>query len=202
MTGVADTGQHLFWLASRATGVVALVLVALSVGLGLALSARISRRPGAPAYLKTLHEAIALTSLIAISAHGLLLLGDAYLRPGLAGILLPFQMSDQPIWTGVGILAGWLAVILGLSFYVRRWIGNKTWRWLHRWTLAVYGLAIAHTLGSGTDAGSTWLLAIVAVTALPTIFAATYRFLPVSRAERRPRRHSTSSSPHPARPSG
>ena len=38
------------------------------------------------------------------------------------------------------------------SFYVRRWIGVKAWRWLHRWTLAVYVLGIAHALGAGTDA--------------------------------------------------
>ncbi len=180
-----DPGQHFFWLASRATGVVALVLVALSVGVGLALSARITRRPGAPAYLKTLHEALALTSLVAIAAHGLLLLGDAYLQPGLAGILLPFQMAAQPVWTGIGIIGGWLAAILGLSFYVRRWIGTQVWRWLHRWTLAVYLLAVAHTLGSGTDAGSAWLLAIVGVTALPVVFAATYRFLPAGRPARK-----------------
>lgn len=192
----ADPGQHFFWLASRATGVVALVLVALSVGLGLALSGRITRRPGAPAYLKTLHEAAALTSLVAIAAHGLLLLGDDYLRPGLAGILLPFQMAEQPAWTGVGIIGGWLAVILGLSFYVRRWIGTQVWRWLHRWTLAVYVLAVAHTLGSGTDAGSVWLLAIVGVTVLPTVFAATYRFLPAGKAVRKqPVRPATGSAP-------
>ena len=180
MSGPADTGQHLFWLASRATGVVALVLVALSVGLGLSLSGRLTRRPGAPALLKSLHEATALTALVAIGVHGLLLIGDGYLRPGLAGILLPFQMADQPAWTGIGITAGWLALILGLSFYARRWIGNAAWRRLHRWTLAVYALAIVHTLGSGTDAGSTWLLALIAITAVPTVFAATWRLLPAA----------------------
>jgi sulfoxide reductase heme-binding subunit YedZ len=184
-TQVIDPSQHVYWLASRATGVIALVLVALSVGLGLALSGRLSRRAGVPAYLKTMHEATALTALVAIAAHGLLLLGDAYLRPGLAGILLPFQMSSQPVWTGVGILGGWLAVILGISFYFRRSITVQVWRWLHRWTLAVYLLAVAHTLGSGTDAGAPWLLVIIAATATPIVFMATFRFLPDGRRDQR-----------------
>jgi sulfoxide reductase heme-binding subunit YedZ len=177
-----DPAQHVFWLASRATGVVALALVAVSVGAGLALSARLVRAPGAPAYLKTLHEALALASLAMIALHGALLLGDDFLRPGLAGILLPFQMAQQPIWTGVGIVAGWLAMIVGLSFYARRWIGVKVWRWLHRWTLAVYALAVAHTFGSGTDARSWWLVAIVGLTAAPIVFTGSYRVLPRRRA--------------------
>ena len=185
MTGTGvDPSEHVFWLASRAAGVVALLLVSLSVGFGLALSGRISRKPGAPAKLRRLHEAIALSSLVAIVAHGGLLLGDAYLRPGIAGIVLPFQMERQPIWTGVGILAGWLAMLVGLSFYARRWITVAVWRWLHRWTLAVYVMALAHTFGSGTDAREPWLLAMVAMTALPIFFLAIFRFLPGGRRKR------------------
>jgi sulfoxide reductase heme-binding subunit YedZ len=87
-------------------------------------------------------------------------------------------MKGQPVWTGVGIVGGWLAAILGLSFYVRRWIGTKLWRRLHRWTLAVYVLSVAHTIGSGSDARSLWLLAILAATAIPIVLVATYRLLP------------------------
>jgi methionine sulfoxide reductase heme-binding subunit len=173
-----DPSQHVFWLASRAVGVVALILVALSVGIGLALSGRISREPGAPSWFKHLHESVALISLVAIAAHGLLLLGDGYLKPGLSGIAIPFQISVSSFWTGIGIIAGWLAALLGLSFYARCWITTRVWRWMHRWTLAVYVLGVAHALRSGTDARSMWLLAIVGATAAPIVFTATYRYLP------------------------
>lgn len=178
MTSPHDPSQHVFWLASRAFGVVAIVLVSLSVGVGLALAGRLGRRPGLPAKLKRTHESLALAGLFAIAIHGLLLLGDSYLRPGLAGIALPFALASQPVWTGLGIIGGWLAAIVALSFYVRRWIGVAVWRWLHRWTLAVYVLGIAHTLGSGTDARSVWLLGLLAVTAMPIVLVGTYRFLP------------------------
>jgi methionine sulfoxide reductase heme-binding subunit len=177
----ADLTQHIFWLSSRALGVTALVLVSLSVGLGLALASRVARRPGLPARIKRLHEATALTALVAIAAHGLVLLGDNYLRPSLADLVLPFSMANQPLWTGAGIIGGWLAAILGLSFYARRWVGPGIWRKMHRWTLAVYVLALAHTFGSGTDAGSTWLLLIIAATSLPIVFLGTLRFLPRER---------------------
>ena len=180
-----DLSQHIFWLSSRALGVTALVLVSLSVGLGLALASKLVRGPGVPARVKRLHEATALTALIAIAAHGLVLLGDSYLRPSLADLALPFAMGDQPLWTGVGIIGGWLAAILGLSFYVRRWFGPGLWRKAHRFTLLVWVLGVAHTLGSGTDAGSGWLQLILALTGLPIVFLATMRFLP---RERKPPR--------------
>jgi sulfoxide reductase heme-binding subunit YedZ len=173
-----DPGAHVFWLASRGLGVVALVLVSLSVGLGLAMSGRMLRVPGAPAWLKHVHEALSLSGLIAIAGHGLVLLGDSYLRPGLAGIALPFATVTKPFWTGLGVIGGWLAAIVGLSFYVRGWIGTPVWRWLHRWTLAVYALAVAHTLGAGTDAHAKWLLMTLAATAAPIVFTGVYRLLP------------------------
>lgn len=179
--GGIDPGQHLWWLASRSFGVVAIVLISLSVGLGLALSGKLLHGHGMPARVKTLHEAFAVSGLFAIVLHGLLLLGDPYLHPGLAGLALPFALATQPVWTAIGIIAGWLAAIVTLSFYVRRWIGVGVWRWLHRWTLAVYVLGIAHTLGSGTDARSTWLLAILGLTAAPLVFTGVHRALSRSR---------------------
>jgi methionine sulfoxide reductase heme-binding subunit len=170
-----EPGQHLFWLSSRAFGVVAMVLVSLSVGVGLALAGRISKRPGMARRLKQLHESLALAGLLAIALHGLLLLGDSYLRPGLAGIAIPFALGHRMVWTGLGVVAGWMSAVIVGSFYVRRWIGVKVWRWLHRWTLAVYALGIVHTLGSGTDATSAWLIALLALTAAPVAVVATLR---------------------------
>jgi methionine sulfoxide reductase heme-binding subunit len=173
-----DPTRHLWWLGSRATGVAAIVLMSLSIAAGLALAGRLARFPGAPGKVRQIHEALALSSLIAIAAHGLLLLGDPFLRPGITGIALPFALESQPVWTGLGIIGGWLAAIIGLSFYVRRRIGTQVWRWLHRWTLAAYALSFAHTFGSGTDASSAWLLVLVAGSAVPILFAAIYRLLP------------------------
>jgi sulfoxide reductase heme-binding subunit YedZ len=174
-----DPTHHLFWLSSRAFGVVALVLVSLSVGVGLALAGRVGRRPGLPAQLKRLHESLALAGLIAIAIHGLLLLGDSYLKPGIAGIAVPFALTSRPVWTALGIIGGWLTAVIVGSFYARRWIGVKVWRWLHRWTFAVYGLAIVHTLGSGTDAGSAWLLGLIVLTGAPIALVGTLRLRPL-----------------------
>ena len=159
-----------------------MLLLGVSVAvLGLAMSGRLAHRPGLPAKLKHFHESAMLVTLGLIVAHGGLLLFDSYLRPGLAGITLPFALSYRPLFTGVGIIAGWLAAILGLSFLrAQERIGVKTWRFMHRFTIVVYLLALVHVIGSGTDARSPWMMALLTVLTAPIVFAFTYRMLPSS----------------------
>ena len=114
--------EYGWWLASRAAGVLALVCVAVSVALGLAMAGRVSPRTRR---LFALHQQTALVGLVAIAVHGITLLGDHFLRPGLVGITVPFVMRHAPLWTGLGITAGWLAAILGLSYWARDRIGPR-----------------------------------------------------------------------------
>ena len=160
-----DPAEHAWWLASRAAGVVALLCVAASVGVGLAMAGRVS--PKRNRTLLDVHQWTALVGLVAIAVHGITLLGDAWLDPGVTGILVPFQMDHAPLSTGLGILGGYLAAALGLSFYARRRIGAKRWRSLHKATILVYVLSVAHTLGAGSDAGTPWLRAQIVLTGAP-----------------------------------
>jgi methionine sulfoxide reductase heme-binding subunit len=159
---------HSWWLASRASGLVALVLITASVILGLTQAGRLSRRPAVRRRLAALHEQLAVTGLVAIAVHGITLLGDPWLNPGPGGVSVPFTMGYRPLWTGLGIVGGYLAAILGLSFYIRRRIGPRLWRRAHQLTVVVYALAVAHTLGAGTDATTPWLRWWIAITA-PTV---------------------------------
>ena len=177
MTAVDPTHQ-LFWFASRAFGIVAIVMLGLSVALGLTMSGRLMRRPGVNARLRHFHEASTLVTLGLIVAHGGVLLFDSYLRPGLAGITLPFAIGYRPVFTGLGVIAGWLAALLGLTFYARRRIGTRTWRKLHRFTIVAYLLALMHVVGAGTNGTSAWMLGLLTALTAPIVFAFTYRVLP------------------------
>lgn len=189
IAAVGDPTRYLWWLTSRASGIVALGLVTLAVLLGLSMSTKVLRRPGLGRTLMRLHEHVALVGLAAIAVHGLALLGDPWLRPGLRGLTVPFAMSYRPLFTGLGILAGYLAALLVLSFYLRRRIGVKRWRKLHRATLLVWMLGVAHTLGAGTDAGTQWLRALVLAPAIPIAYLTVLRIVPSrSREPTRPNR--------------
>ena len=104
------------------------------MAIGLTMAGKVLRRPGIGRKLKALHEHTALAGLVAIAIHGITLLGDRWLHPGVTGILVPFSMGYRPVFTGLGILAGYLAAALGLTFYARRRIGPRLWRKAHRAT--------------------------------------------------------------------
>ena len=167
-----------WWLAGRASGIVALVLIALSVAIGLAMAAKAFRKPGLPRLLIAVHEHAALAALVAIAVHGITLLGDSWLNPGPVGIAVPFVMDHEPIFTGLGIIGGYLAAILGLTFYVRRRIGTRRWRNLHRLTPLVYVLGVTHALGSGSDAGTTWMTVLLTASGTPILYLGILRALP------------------------
>ena len=175
MTGPAPM-EYGWWLASRAAGVVALLCVALSVGIGLAMASRIA--PKRAQALLDLHQHTALAGLVAIAVHGITLMGDRFLHPGPAQIAVPFLIEHARVWTGLGVTAGWLAAILGLSYWLRHRIGPRRWRSLHKATLLVYVLAGAHTLGAGSDASSLWLRGLLLATGAPILFLFLLRVLP------------------------
>jgi sulfoxide reductase heme-binding subunit YedZ len=160
-------GEHLFWITSRAAGIAALLLASAAVGLGLALGGRLTK--GRTQDLRPLHEALSLATLGALAVHAFSLLGDGFLHPSLADVTIPFASGYHRLWTTTGIVAGWLLVVLGLSFYARARIGVQRWRALHRYTALAWILAIGHALGEGTDAGRVWFLAAVGMVVLPTL---------------------------------
>jgi sulfoxide reductase heme-binding subunit YedZ len=196
MNGTLDPAHYGWWLASRAAGIMAILLLSGAVMIGLLLAARVLPPGSLKRRLLGVHEQLALVGLVAIAVHGLTLLGDSWLHPGIAGIAVPFQVPYRPLFTGLGILAGYFAAVVGLTFYIRRRIGGRRWRALHRTAPLAWGLAVVHVLGAGTDASSAWLRTPVLVSVALVIALLAVRLRP-GRRRRRPR-----SSPGAAQPSG
>ncbi len=178
IAATAETLQtHGWWLASRASGLVALVLVTISVGIGLTMAGKLMRRPGLSRKLMAVHEQTAIAGIVAIAVHGIALLGDPWHNPGVTGIAIPFAMGFRPAFSGIGILAGYLAALLGLSFYFRKRIGARLWRKAHRATVAVWLLGLVHAVGAGSDAAAPWFRWWVAVTTPPIAALFLYRVM-------------------------
>ena len=179
-TTVSD---HLFWITSRAAGTLALLFSSVAVGVGLSISGKLIKGRGAD--LRALHEALSMATIVAIVVHAVALLGDTFMHPSLADITIPFVSSYMTVWTTIGIVGGWMMIILGLSFYARARIGQQRWRKLHRLTALAWVLGLAHSLGEGTDAGKLWFLVATAIVVIPAAALLVVRMSP-TRPARRP----------------
>jgi methionine sulfoxide reductase heme-binding subunit len=157
---VLDPFDYTWWLASRAAGIVGFIALGIVAILGLVSALKLVV-PATAARMRPWHERLAITGLVAIAAHGALLLLDPWLHPGVTGILVPFTMGYRPLWTGIGIVAFYCLVAFGLSFYQRRRIGARRWRSAHRFASVAFVLGGLHALMAGTDARSPLLLAVI-----------------------------------------
>jgi predicted ferric reductase len=172
------TEPKAYWYLSRAAGLVAYLLLWLSITLGLAITNRLVRAwPGGPTALD-LHQFCSLLALGFALFHGLILLGDRYINYTLAQLVIPFADGDyRPFWVGLGQLSFYLAILITFSFNARRFIGLRAWRILHYASFALYAMVTAHGIGAGTDSTMPMVLALYIIAAATTFFLTLLRVL-------------------------
>jgi sulfoxide reductase heme-binding subunit YedZ len=148
------------WYGARAAGMMAYLLATASVLFGMGITTRMGGRFLGKANIADTHRSLSLLSLVAIGAHTLFLALDSYAKFGPVDLFVPLATWYKPAWTGLGIIAAYLAVAVYASFYLRSLIGYKAWRTFHYAAFAVFVLGTFHGLFAGSDAGTAWALAI------------------------------------------
>lgn len=168
------------WTSSRAAGVAAYLALSLDVIFGLFISTGRSDRFIPRAQTVEVHQWLSATTLGLIGGHVLLLLGDGYARFDLLDAMVPLVHPYRPLAVGLGILAGYLALVVHGSFSLRRKIGIAMWRSLHRLTFALFVLVAAHGLLAGTDAAAPFMIVTYATTAGVVAILLVARLLPLA----------------------
>ncbi len=175
--------QLRIWLAARAAGIVAYLLLTLQVTLGLVLSHptnqstwRLSRR------LFPWHENLWIFVLAFLCAHIVTIIVDPWAGVGLAGAFIPGLSSYRSSAVALGTLGLYALLITGLSARYTRRLPSGMWLKIHRLALVVFGLAWLHGVMSGTDAVA--LRAMYIATGVVVIAAAAYRYWVVRRQVR------------------
>ena len=180
------THDPTFWIVARASGLTAYVLLTASMLAGLVLKSRPVGKALRPGAETDVHRALALAALGMTGLHGLALLLDTTVPIGPLALIVPGLVPYRPVWTGLGVVAAELALVLVVSFPLRRRIGARLWRRLHWASYALFLTATAHGLAAGSDSGAPWALGIyvgaVGAVATATTFRALYR--PTARPRR------------------
>ena len=147
----AQLWQQVTWDVARAGGILAYLLLTVSVALGLALSMRWQRPRWPRLFTNELHGFVALLCLVFVAVHVLAVVLDPYTRFGWRDVLVPLATSYRPVWMALGIVGLYLLLAVWISTGLRARIGYAWWRKLHTGTFAIYLLATLHGLATGTD---------------------------------------------------
>jgi methionine sulfoxide reductase heme-binding subunit len=163
------------WYTTRATGIVALVLLTLTLVLGILTAGRAKARSW-PAFAQAdLHKRVSLLAMVFLAFHVLTAVLDTYVNVGWASIVVPFASPYRPVWTGLGTVGVDLILAVAVSSALRQRISARTWRSIHWLAYGSWPVALAHSLGEGTDGLKLWMDVLAAVCTVAVIGSLAWR---------------------------
>lgn len=163
------------WYPTRGTGAVVLILFTASVVLGIAGTARWGSARWPRFVVGTLHRNISLLVLVLLGIHIVTAVTDTFAGIRWIDTLVPFISSYRPLWLGLGTLAFDLLIALAVTSALRQRLGYRSWKRVHWLAYASWPIAVAHGLGTGSDAKSGWLLVLTAVCTIAVVAAVWWR---------------------------
>lgn len=178
----AAAAPTVLWYLTRATGIVALVLLTAVVVMGV-LTTRGWTRPGWPRFVsQAVHRNLSLFCLLLIGLHIVTTVTDGFVPIGYLDSVVPFRSPYRTLWLGLGALSFDLLLVLGLTSAVRHRIGHRTWRAVHWAAYASWPLAVVHGLGTGTDSGLGPVVALDAACVAAVVAAGSWRLIAAAAA--------------------
>lgn len=171
------TDPQLTWFLARATGVITLALITLSMVLGIGSSTRVSSS-GWPRFVtQALHRYVSLFVLVLLAIHVIAVILDDFVTITVADSVIPFVSAYRPIWLGMGTLSSDLLIALVVTSLIRHRLGYETWRAIHWTSYLCWPLAVVHGLGTGTDARKAWSVWFVVVCVVLVLLAVAWRIV-------------------------
>ena len=182
------TASTLPWYASRATGVVALLLLTAVMVLGIIIN-RQGRLPGLPRFGVTgLHRNLSLLAVIFVVLHVVTAIIDTFVSIPLVSAVIPFTSGYERFWLGLGAISLDIMLALIVTSLVRGRLNRKVWRAVHWLAYASWPVAFAHSIGSSTDLQRGPLLVLAIACAVLVAAALAWRVIAVAREVPRARR--------------
>ncbi|MEP7033953.1 MAG: ferric reductase-like transmembrane domain-containing protein [Dermatophilaceae bacterium] len=176
------------WYASRATGVVSLIMLSLVAVLGIVVN-RQGHLPGLPRFAVTgLHRSLSLLTVAFLGIHIAAAIADGYVHIPWLSTVVPFTSDYERFWIGLGTVAIDLAAAVILTSLLRGRLRPSIWRAVHWLSYASYPVAVAHSLGASKDLRSGWLLAVTMASVFVVVTAIGYRVVDASTSVPRPHR--------------
>lgn len=188
----------LMWFLTRASGIVALVLILAAIADGLIFSGREGGRRLRPAWWMDLHRglggyAVAFTGLHLLTAYA------ANIGAGLAQMFIPGTSPTATTAFTLGVLALYGLVITVFSSWPSRMFKRRTWHLLHLLSIPTAIAAAMHAWQLGSDAAAPWFMALSVLAFGAVMYPVGLRLTGIAR-RRAARRAEPTTTPDPTTP--
>jgi predicted ferric reductase len=178
------------WYLMRGSGLIALVLLSLTVMAGV-INVRRFATPQWPRAVSTLlHRNISLLAVVFLGVHVATAALDSYVPVGWLASVVPFTSGWDRFWVALGTAAVDLMIAVVATSLLRARLTRRTWRAVHWLAYAAWPLALMHGFAAGTDSGTAWARSVYLASFLAVVAALVWRLWP---------RPSSPSEPIPAR---
>ncbi len=168
---------QVWWYLTRASGIVAWLMLTASVIWGIVLATKAFPEHRRPAWLLDLHRWLGGLAVAFTAMHLGALVADNYVHFSAADLLIPFASSWRTGAVALGVVAMWLLVAVEATSLAMKRIPRRYWRWIHLSSYAVFLLTSLHAAFAGTDSAN-WLYQGTAVATIVAVMIATiYRLL-------------------------
>jgi predicted ferric reductase len=163
------------WIAARALGITAYLLLALEVGLGLVLShPRNTAEWRVTKQVFPWHEMVSVFTGAFLALHVALLAIDPFAKVGVVGALVPGMSGYRPPAVAMGSVALYALIFTAVTAKWTRLLPSGWWLKVHRFAALAFLLAWIHAVLAGTDGGA--LTPLYLATGLPILAGVAHRW--------------------------
>jgi len=172
----AAMNSKLAWYGARASGLIAWAVVTASILWGLAVSTRLIKRKGVPAWCLDLHKFLGTLSVLFVAVHVFALWADTFVYFGPRELLVPMASPWRPGAVAWGIAATYLLVAIQLTSWTMRRLPRKLWHTVHLASFPMFVFSTVHGFTAGADYMNVAVQWGALTGALLVIFLLTFRF--------------------------
>ncbi len=180
------------WLAARALGVTAYLLLALQVGLGIVLS-----HPSNTAAWRTTRQVVPWHELMTVfvwaflALHIVLMAVDPYAKVGWLGALVPGLSEYRTPALAIGTVTVYAMLVTAITARWTKLLPAGWWLKIHRLAALTFLLTWVHSVLAGTDSGA--LMPLYLATGLPILLGVAHRWWSAKARPKRVEEPATSS---------
>ncbi len=158
-----------WWYLARAAGLMAWILLTLTLLWGTLVSGRLVANPRLKRWLHDVHPFLAGLGLGALALHIVAAIADTQSKLSLTDVALPFQAGWNPSAIAYGALGLWLLVMVEVTALLRDRLPRGLWRKIYLLSYGACWATALHAAFAGTDLAQPW----IAWTGLGLVAAAT-----------------------------